>query len=107
LPKENFSIPTAHLSLVGMFKEAYHPKAHLERIKNIRKGLQARTGILNVLEKLSVDAKTVAREAGMQYAVVLHHLRLLEAERIVERRGSKPHVWLLTGLGQKRLVTSV
>ena len=37
------------------------------------------------------------------YGVVIHHLKLLETEKIVERKGKRPHVWLLTGLGQKRL----
>jgi predicted transcriptional regulator len=43
------------------------------------------------------------KEAGMHYGVVMHHLKLLEAEGIVERKGNKPRVWSLTGLGQKRL----
>jgi len=87
-----------------MFKEAYHPKAYLSNIKNIRLGLQARTRIMNVLDKCSVDAKTIAKETGMHYGVVMHHLRLLEEEGIVERKGSKPHIWTITGLGQRRLV---
>jgi predicted ArsR family transcriptional regulator len=87
-----------------MFREAYHPNAYLLNIKNNRLGLQARTRILNVLERISVDAKTIAKEAEMHYGVVMHHLRLLEAEGIVERKGSKPHIWTITGLGQRRLV---
>jgi len=87
-----------------MFKEAYHPKAYLSNIKNIRRGLQARTRILDVLDKRSVDAKTIAKETGMHYGVVMHHVRLLEAEGIIERKQSKPHIWVVTGLGQKRLV---
>jgi len=87
-----------------MFKEAYHPKAYLSNIKNIRRGLQARTRILDVLDKRSVDAKTIAKETGMHYGVVMHHIRLLEAEGIIERKQSKPHIWVVTGLGQKRLV---
>ena len=90
--------------LVKMFKEAYHPKAYLSRIKNIRLGLQARTRILNVLDKSFVDAKTISQETGMHYGVVMHHLRLLETEGIIERKQSKPHIWVVTGLGQKRLV---
>jgi predicted ArsR family transcriptional regulator len=89
-----------------MSKETFHPNAHLTKIKNIKLGLKARTRILNVLEKHSIDAKTVANEAEMHYGVVMHHLKLLEAEEIVERKGGKPHVWLLTGVGQKRLVNS-
>lgn len=89
-----------------MLKETYHPNAYLASIKNMKLGLRARTRILNVLEKLSVDAKSIAKDAGLPYGVVMHHLRLLEAEGIINRKGSKPYVWALTGLGQKRLETS-
>lgn len=87
-----------------MLKEAYHPNAYLSNIKNIKLGLRARTKILGVLDKGSADAKTIAKETEMRYSVIMHHLRLLEAEGIVERKGSKPHVWAITGLGQRRLV---
>jgi len=56
------------------------------------------------LDRQSADAKTIAREAELSYEVVLHHLRLLGAERMVERKGTRPYMWMLTGLGQKRLV---
>jgi predicted transcriptional regulator len=88
-----------------MLKETYHPNAHLARIKNTKLGLRARTRVLNVLEKLSGDAKEVAKESGLRYAVIMHHLKLLAAEGIVERKGSRPYVWGLTGMGQKRLET--
>lgn len=87
-------------------KETYHPNAYLEAIKNIKLGLKARTGVLNVLEKLSGDAKTLAKEARMPYGVAMHHLKLLEAEGIVNKKGSRPYVWALTGMGQRRLVNS-
>jgi predicted transcriptional regulator len=89
-----------------MFREAYHPNAYLSNIKNNRLGLRARTRILNVLEKVSANAKTISKEAGMHYAVVMHHLRLLNAEAIVEGKPGRPHVWAVTGRGQKRLVNS-
>ena len=89
---------------MGVIKEAYHPNAYLANIRNIKRGLQTRTKVLNVLDKSSVDAKAIAKETGMPYGVVMHHLRLLEAEGIIERKGSKPHIWVSTGLGQKRLV---
>jgi len=92
------------LFLMKMLREAYHPKAYLSNIKNIKRGLQARTRILDILDRRSVDAKTISKETGMHYGVVMHHLRLLEAEGIIERRQSKPLIWTLTGLGQKRLV---
>jgi DNA-binding transcriptional ArsR family regulator len=87
-----------------MLKEAYHPNAYLSNIKNIKLGLRARTKILSVLDKGSANAKSISKETGMRYSVIMHHLRLLEAEGIVERKGSKPHIWAVTGLGQKRLV---
>jgi DNA-binding HxlR family transcriptional regulator len=86
-----------------MFREAYHPNAYLTNIKNIKRGLRARTRILNALDRGSSDAKTLAKETEMHYGVIIHHLRLLEAEGIVERTQNKPYIWVLTGLGQKRL----
>lgn len=90
-----------------MLGEIYHPNAYLTSIKNMRLGLRARTRILSVMERIAVDAKSIAKDTGMAYGVVMHHLKLLEREGIVNRRGSKPYVWELTGLGQKRLANSV
>ncbi len=87
-----------------MVKETWHPKAYLSGIKNVQLGLRARTRILNVLETHPVDARTITGEAEMHYGVVVHHLKLLEAEEIVERKGGRPHAWTLTGVGQKRLL---
>ncbi|MEA2089555.1 MAG: hypothetical protein U9O89_02190 [Thermoproteota archaeon] len=86
-----------------MFKKAYHPKAYLTRIRNIRPGLAARTKIVLVLEKKPLDAKTVAEQAEITYNVAIYHLHLLEAERIVQHTGTRTYVWKLTGAGQKRL----
>ena len=86
-----------------MSKEAYHPNAYLIDFRNVRLGLRARTRILNALEKNSADAKTIVKQTGLTYGVVIHHLKLSEAKGIVQRKGSRPAVWALTGLGQKRL----
>ncbi|RJS81607.1 ArsR family transcriptional regulator [Candidatus Bathyarchaeota archaeon] len=87
-----------------MLKEAYHPNAYLTSIRNVKLGLKARTKILKVLESRSLETKNIAGEAGLHYHVVRYHLKLLEKEGIVQRKGSRPYVWGLTGLGQKRLV---
>ncbi len=89
-----------------MLKETYHPNAYLANLRNISLGLRARTRILNVLERGSGDAKTIAKGASMHYGVVMHHLKLLQSEGIVRREGGKPFVWALTGAGQKRLVNT-
>jgi hypothetical protein len=89
-----------------MLKETYHPNAYLVSIRNMKQGLRARTKILNVLEKSSGDAKAVSRESGLPYGVAMHHLKLLAAETILERKGVRPYIWALTGMGQKRLANS-
>ncbi len=60
-----------------------------------------------VLEQQRSDTKAVVNLSGLKYHVVLHHLRLLEAERVVVKKTDKrPHVWDLTGAGQQRLMGS-
>ena len=86
-----------------MLKKVFHPNAYLTNIRNVTRGLRARTRILYVLEKKSAVAKTIVKEAGLSYGVVLHHLKLLMADDIVDRKGGRPYSWTLTGLGQKRL----
>jgi predicted transcriptional regulator len=90
-----------------MPRETYHPNANLSKIRNVKRGLKARTRIITVLEKNSTEAGTIAREAGMHYKIVTHHLKLLKNEGIVGRKSGRPQVWMLTGAGQKRLVSSV
>jgi len=86
-------------------KHVFHPRAFLSRKRNVRLGLIARTRILQVLEKQSSDIKGIMKLSGLHYNVVVHHLRLLEVERVAVRKGAKrPFVWELTGVGQQRLV---
>lgn len=86
-----------------MPREGYHPNAYLTAFRNVKLGLKARTMILEFLEKTSAEARLISKETGLPYSVVLHHLKLLESKGIVQRKSSRPSVWLLTGLGQKRL----
>lgn len=85
-------------------KEVLHPNAYLQRVRNVKTGLKARTKILNALEKRSANASSLAKEKLLSYGTVMHHLRLLEFEGIVNRKGKRPYLWLLTGIGQKRLI---
>jgi len=71
----------------------------------VKSGLKARTLVLNALDKRVSTASMIAKEKALSYAVVLHHLRLLEAEGVVSRKGRRPCSWVLTGLGQKRLIS--
>jgi DNA-binding transcriptional ArsR family regulator len=90
-----------------MSKLAFHPNAYLNETRNIRQGLATRTKILRLLEGNSATANILAEESKLNYPVVLHHLRLLAAEKIVSRKaGKKPYFWELTGMGQQRLKAS-
>jgi len=89
-----------------MAKTALNPKAYLRAIRNVRRGLVARSKILEVLEEVSATAGALAEETTLSYQAVLHHLRLLETEYIISRKtGKRPYCWELTGGGQQRLRT--
>lgn len=88
-------------------KHVFHPRAFLSHKRNVRLGLTARTRILQALEKRESDVKGIMALGQLKYNVVVHHLRLLEAERVAVKKGGKrPYVWQLTGVGQQRLVHS-
>jgi len=82
---------------------SFHPKAFLSQKRNVKLGLVARTRIILALEKASSNVRNIGTTVGLNYKVVLHHLRLLEAEKVVTRRGNRPFTWELTGVGQQRL----
>ena len=87
-----------------MQRRKYHPNAYLERRRNVKRGLKARTKILEVMDRASAQTiKDVAKLAVLSYSASRHHLRLLEGEQIVKRTRKRPYKWRLTGKGQKRL----
>jgi hypothetical protein len=60
-----------------------------------------------VLEQQASEVRTIANSGGLKYRVAVYHLHLLEAERVVIKKGGKrPFVWELTGVGQQRLTNS-
>ena len=85
----------------------FHPRAFLSRKRNVRLGLVARTRILQILERHESHVRGLMSGSGLSYRVIVHHLHLLEDERVVVKKaGKKPYVWELTGIGQQRLVDS-
>jgi len=86
-----------------LLKPSFHPKAFLSQKRNVKLGLSARTRIILALEKAASSARSVANTTGLNYKIVLHHLRLLEVEKVVTRKGNRPFLWELTGAGQQRL----
>jgi len=85
-------------------KGPYHPKAFLILKRNVPRGLANRTKVISILERNPINAEEISKETGISYTSVLHHLRLLENENIVARRGKKPYLWELTGAGQQSLM---
>ncbi len=88
---------------MSQIKQTCHPNAYLKNIRNVKNGLDARSKILLFLDEQVYSASKIAKESALTYGVVMHHLHLLRAEGIVERKGRRRFVWLSTGLGQKRL----
>jgi predicted transcriptional regulator len=58
---------------------------------------------LVLLDDQGLSAPKLAQQSELSYAVVTYHLRILKEEGTVERKGNRRYVWLVTGLGQKRL----
>jgi hypothetical protein len=87
-----------------MLKAIFHPKAFLSTKRNVKLGLAARTQVIQVLENTALNVRGICKVTGLSYRIVVHHLRLLETEKVATRRGKKPFTWELTGVGQQRLV---
>jgi predicted transcriptional regulator len=58
---------------------------------------------LVLLDDQGLSAPKLAKQSELSYSVVTYHLRILKDEGTVERKGNRRYVWLVTGLGQKRL----
>ncbi|RLI12921.1 hypothetical protein DRO33_02005 [Candidatus Bathyarchaeota archaeon] len=83
---------------------AYHPRAWLTHKRNVRPGLDARTKIIMALEREpGLTIAQISQRTGLSYSSVRLHLKSLEREGIVARRGKRPYSWVLTGRGQARL----
>jgi len=85
-------------------KAQFHPKAFLLTKRNVKRGLRSRTKVIRTLEDNALTIRKICRFTGLSYQIVAHHLRLLETEKVVIRKGKKPYLWELTGIGQQQLV---
>ena len=84
-------------------KAIFHPKAFLSTKRNVKRGLVARTKVIQALENTALNVRGICKITGLNYKIVVHHLRLLETEKVVIRKGNRPFAWELTGAGQQRL----
>lgn len=90
-----------------MLIKTYHPKAFLTLRRNVRPGLVTRTRIVSIIEEIAVNAKNIAQQTGLSYTNILYHLHLLETEGVLVRKGKRPYLWELTGVGQQRLILPI
>ncbi len=60
--------------------------AYLGMIRNVRRGLVSRTGILKLLDSMKwITTSEIASQVDVTAHTVLYHLRNLEREKVVER----------------------
>jgi len=82
----------------------HHPGAILTKKRNMRRGIEARSQILNLLEAGESTVRRLADYTEMKYGRVAYHLRLLEMENLVAKTThQRRNIWQITGFGQQRL----
>ncbi|GBC69184.1 hypothetical protein HRbin01_00878 [archaeon HR01] len=87
---------------------AVNPKAYLRRLKNVRRGVIARSKIIEALGDISLTVQQIHRRTGLSPQSVRYHLGNMLAEGIVSRKLSGRRAWWnLTGAGQKTLEESL
>ena len=85
---------------------SFHPNAYLKHRRNVVSGLKVRTKIIKMMENADMEttAGLISQFLRLSYRSSLHHLHLLEEDKIVKRSGKRPYKWALTGKGQKGIV---
>ncbi|MCS7133796.1 MAG: winged helix-turn-helix domain-containing protein [Candidatus Caldarchaeum sp.] len=73
-------------------------------VKNVRRGLEARSAIVEALEKGELSVVEISRRTKLSQHRVRYHLRRLKRDNIVACRGAgRKARWRLTGIGQTSL----
>jgi predicted ArsR family transcriptional regulator len=82
----------------------FESRAYLTYIRNLDRGLASRTQIIHVIEtKDAPSTADIADELEISYSTVRYHLKNLERESVVRRRGVSG-TWHLLDQGQAKLV---
>ncbi|MCL7383390.1 MAG: winged helix-turn-helix domain-containing protein [Thaumarchaeota archaeon] len=81
-----------------------NPRAYLARIKNVKKGVNTRSKILEVIKSRPLTLKSIAEQVGKSGSSIRRHLKNMEAEGIVKSQRYKGRIiWMTTGVGQKAI----
>ncbi len=80
-------------------QERIEPEAYLRTIRNVPRGVRARSRIVGAVRSDRVKkGREIADAAGLSYSATMRHLRRMRIERIIEKDKAG---WSLTGLGQQ------
>jgi predicted transcriptional regulator len=73
-------------------------------MRNVSRGLESRTKILEIMEKNRTSVKEIGEKAGLSTSCVAYHLKLLLKQRVVAMTQSgRAGRWTLTKYGQEKL----
>mgnify|MGYP001772766011 FL=1 len=81
-----------------------NPRAYLARIKNVKRGIDTRSKILELIQSKPLTLKKIAETVGRSSSSVRRHLKNMESEGIVKSQKYKGRtIWISTGIGQKAI----
>lgn len=73
-------------------------------MRNVTRGLESRTKILNQMEKGKTEIAEIGEKAGLSPSCVGYHLKLLKKQRVVSKtKSGRAGRWSLTKYGQEKL----
>ncbi len=80
-------------------REGIEPQAYLRSLRNVPRGLKARSRIVRSMRANNAKkGSDIAKAAEISYSASMRHLRHMRMEHIVEKSRTG---WSLTGLGQQ------
>lgn len=81
-----------------------NPRAYLYRIKNVKKGLDTRSRILELIESKPLTIKEISERVNRSTSSIRRHIKNMEAEGIVKSQKYKGRLlWMPTGIGQRAI----
>lgn len=95
--------------MVRRSRAAIDARAYLSGMRNTRRGLETRSGIIKVLmTKGPARVSEISRGLPRCDRTVRRHLTKMEDRGIaVKVRGKRPFIWNLSGVGQQSLEESM
>jgi len=76
----------------------------LAGMRNVSRGLESRTKILEVMERGKTHIREISEKSGLSASCVAYHLRLLLHQRVVAMvQSGRAGRWTLTKYGQEKL----